>query len=50
MANTPKPISLYPLKFEDVVTALLKTKPEPKDVKTPKKTKTAPSAKKPKER
>ena len=32
-----RPLSFYPLKFDDAVTALLKTKPEPKAQKaTPK--------------
>jgi hypothetical protein len=30
----PKPLSLYPLKFDDAVTALLKTKPMPKTKKS----------------
>jgi hypothetical protein len=37
MANTSKPITLHPLKFEDAVSALLKVKPEPKAPKTKKK-------------
>lgn len=28
-----KPLSLYPLKFEDAVSAILKVKPEPKPKK-----------------
>ena len=30
MPYSGKPISLYPMKFEDAVSALLKVKPEPK--------------------
>jgi hypothetical protein len=33
MANTSKPISLYPMKFKDAVAALLKVKREPKPPK-----------------
>jgi hypothetical protein len=36
MANTSKPISLHPLKLKDVVKALLKVEPEPKQHKKPK--------------
>jgi hypothetical protein len=36
MANTSKPITLNPLKFEDAVSALLKVKPMPKAPKTKK--------------
>jgi hypothetical protein len=34
--TSEKPISLYPLKFKDAVSALLKVKPEPKEPKTKK--------------
>jgi hypothetical protein len=39
MAYSGKPISLYPMKFDDAVSALLKVKPKPKAKPTKKKSK-----------
>jgi hypothetical protein len=45
MGNASKPISLYPMKFKDAVSALLKVKPEPRRPKSKKRVKSAPQAK-----
>jgi len=45
MANKPKPLSLYPLKFSEVIADVLKVKPEPKPAK---KAPARPKARKPK--